>query len=526
MPDRTRRALLEGVLATAALSACTGGPTEPPPEPPREREPPRPGPPPAPPGSSGPTDTAPRNVVLILTDDQRFDGFSFMSHPFLRTPALDRLAASGAWCAESFVTTSLCCPSRASMLTGLYAHRHGVLNNQSELPASIPTYAQRMQRAGVQTAYIGKWHMGAKNPHPRPGWDHWIGFRGQGRYTYPGPDTLPPADRGFSHDGELRTASGYVTDLLTDHALDYLEAHKDDEVPFCLVVAHKACHAPFVPAPRHADAFPDAPAPPILPDTDEAYAHLPDWLRRMRRDTIFGVEQPYGQWPDFASWYRDYHRTLLAVDESVGRILAKLQETGNLQRTAVLYTSDNGFMHGEKGVLDKRNAYEPSIRIPLLISAPGLVQPGSRIDELVLNVDLAPTLLQLVGLAVPDDLHGRSIVPLLAARGDRPQWRSAFLYEYFFERRFPTTPTVFALRTQRHKWITYHGVDTPPALYDLVTDPSERHDLADEPRRRKLRGELEARLRKHMAQTGLMPDPVWGRGWLDPAQLPRSKAGG
>ncbi|HHO49923.1 MAG TPA: DUF4976 domain-containing protein [Deltaproteobacteria bacterium] len=474
-----------------------------------------------------PPDTSPRNVVLILTDDQRFDGFSFMAHPFLRTPALDQLAASGAWCAESFVTTSLCCPSRASMLTGLYAHQHGVLDNQSELPPSIPSYAQRMQRAGVQTAYIGKWHMGAKNPHPRPGWDHWVGFRGQGRYTYPGPDTLTPADRGFSHGGELRQASGYVTDLLTDEAIAYLEAHKGDDVPFCLVVAHKACHAPFVPAPRHADAFTGAPAPAILPDTDEAYAGLPDWLRRMRRDTIFGIEAPYGKWPDFASWYRDYHRTLLAVDEGVARIRATLEQTGLADRTAVLYTSDNGFMHGEKGVLDKRNAFEPSIRIPLLISAPGLVPPGSRIDELILNVDLAPTLLELVGLSPPDDLHGRSLVPLLAAPPDaRPRWRSAFLYEYFFERRFPTTPTVFAVRTRAHKYITYHGVDTPPALYDLRSDPTEQHDLANDPAQRELKGELEARLRRSMARVGLMPDPVWGRSWLDPGKLPRSKTGG
>ncbi len=499
MPERTRRDVLLGGLTTAALTAC-GGAEAPPPTPVAPD-----------PLAARPTGREPRNVVLVITDDQRWDGFGFMAHPFLETPALDRIAARGAWCAEAFVTTSLCCPSRASMLTGLYAHAHGVLNNQSELDPRLPTYAQLLQRAGYDTAYIGKWHMGGDDPHPRPGFGRWIGFRGQGRYVYPGPESLPELDRGFSYDGTMKQVSGYVTDLLTDEAVRYLKERKGG-TPFCLVVAHKACHAPFQPAPRHADRFADAAAPAVLPDTDEAYAGLPDWLRKLRRDTIFGVEAPYGQWPDFTSWYRDYHRTLLAVDEGVGRILATLEETGLSERTVVLFTSDNGFMHGEKGVLDKRNAYEPSIRIPLLAWAPGFVEGGRRVDELVLNVDVAPTILDLMGLETPEGWHGRSLVPAL--RGQAEKWRQDFLYEYFHERMFPTTPTVIAVRTATHKLVSYHGVDAPEELYDLEADPAETHDLASDPQHAERRKGLTRRLRRNARELGLLLDPVWGNSWL------------
>ncbi len=493
-----RRQLLKGALATATLSACTGAT-------PSAQDP-------APVGPSlslQATAERPRNVVVIMTDDQRFDGFSFMGHPFLSTPNLDRLVSEGAWCAEAFVTTSLCCPSRASMLSGLYAHAHGVLNNQSELAASVPTYAQFLTHAGLDTAYIGKWHMGAKNPHPRPGWKRWIGFRGQGRYTYPGPDKLDPLDRGFSYDGTMQRKEGYVTDLLTDEAVTYLQSRQGHDTPFCLMVAHKACHAPFVPAPRHAEAFADAAAPDVPPDTDEVYAGLPDWLRRLRRNTVFGVDEPYGTWPDFTSWYRDYHRTLLAVDEGVGRILTAIQAAGLQERTVVLFVSDNGFMHGEKGVLDKRNAYETSIRIPLLAWAPGWIPAGLRIDPMVLNLDLAPTILELMGLHPPEHLHGRSLVPLL--KGGTPKWRQDFLYEYFHERMFPTTPTVLAVRTATHKWITYRGTDTPPELYDLQADPAETTNLAEVPDSANRRKGLNNRLKRQAKRTGLLPDPVWGR---------------
>lgn len=512
MAERTRRELL---LGAAALAACSGGT---PPAPPEPVEPPPPDP-----FEPRPHGREPLNVVVILTDDQRHDSFGFMGKPWLPTPALDRLARLGVWGGEHFVTTSLCCPSRATMLTGLYAHTHGVLDNTAELDPTLPTWARIAQRAGVRTAYVGKWHMGAGNPHPRPGFDRWIGFRGQGQYSWPGPERLDPLDRQFSFDGELRTLEGYVTDLLTDQAVAWLD-EQDGTKPFALMVSHKACHAPFEPAPRHREALAGAPIPKVLPDTDAAYAELPAWIRAARKDGAFGADHPYnGAWPDFGSWFLDYHRTLLAVDESVGRIVAALEAKGLLERTAILFTSDNGFMHGEKGVLDKRNFYEPSVRVPLLAWLPGKIEGGRRLDRFTLNVDLAPTLLDLVGLQAPDDWHGRSLLPLLT--GEEPeQWRQEFVYEYFFERAFPSTPTVIGLRSKRMKLSSYHGLDTPDELYDLDQDPGETDNRIDDPGYADRRQAMRTRLRLHATELGLLWDPVWGAARASEPAPARAKA--
>jgi arylsulfatase A-like enzyme len=449
--------------------------------------------------------------VLVLTDDQRWDTFGFLGKPWLPTPNLDALAAGGAYGASHFVTTSLCCPSRATMFTGLYAHAHGVLDNTAELDPAVPTWQAIARRAGVRTVFLGKWHMGGANPHPRPDWDRWIGFRGQGQYHWPGPPGQDPLDRAWSVDGEMTELQGYVTDLLTDLAIEELRSPAMKE-PFVLVVSHKACHAPFEPAPRHRDLLRDMPIPKVLPDTDAAYAELPAWLREMRRHTMFGVENLYGHaWPDFASWIRDYHRTILAVDDSVGRIVAALDEHGLRDHTAVIYTSDNGFMFGEKGVLDKRNFYDPSARVPFVAQAPGLIPGGRAVDRFTLNVDLAPTVLDLLGLEAPPSWQGRSLVPVL--RGDPvPDWRQEFVYEYFFERAYPSTPTVLGLRTKKLKLSTYHGIDTSDELFDLEADPGETDNRIDDPSYADQRQALRARLRRHADDLGLRWDPIWGTG--------------
>jgi len=485
LPGTTRRHVLIG---GAALAACSREPASPDPFAPR------------------PTGADPWNVVLVMTDDQRWDTVGYAGRRGVPTPGIDRLATEGAAFTDAFVTTSLCCPSRASSLTGLYAHAHGVLGNVGELDPAFPTWNQIAARAGIDTAFVGKWHMGADDPHPRPGWKRWIGFRGQGRYGYPS-EARDPADRGFSYDGELREVSGYVTDLLTDEAVAWLEA-RDGTRPFALVVSHKAMHAPFQPAARHRDLLADVPIPEPAADGDD----LPGWLRRMRETSEFSVDRPYGAWPDFASWYRDYLRTLLAVDEGVARILEVLDRKGLAARTAVVYTSDNGFQLGEQGVLDKRNFYEASIRVPLAVRAPGLASPGARIDRFALNVDLAPTLLELLGLQAPDGWHGRSLVPLL--RGEREGWRQEFVYEYFHERQFPSTPTLFGLRTRKMKLATYYGGDLEDQLFDLEADPDERANVYADPAYADRRKALRERLGRHFANLGLLPDPVWGRSWV------------
>ncbi len=290
-------------------------------------------------------DERPRNLVLVLTDDQRADAMGCAGHPFLRTPNLDALAARGAWCRNAFVTTALCSPSRATILTGQYAHRHGVVDNGTPLPKGIPTYAKVLQAAGYETAYIGKWHMGAIGDEPQPGFDRWASFKGQGTYF----------DPTINLDGERKRISGYTTDVLTDLAVEWIRGR--GRRPFCLALGHKAPHALFEPAPRHKDVYADAPLPVPQSDTDEAYDDAPKWVRAQRRST-HGVDGMYDGRLDLDRFLRDYHRVLLAVDEGLGRILAALEEKGFLDSTLLLYTSDNGFLLGEHGLIDKRCMFE------------------------------------------------------------------------------------------------------------------------------------------------------------------------
>ncbi len=417
------------------------------------------------------------NLVVVLVDDQRHDAASIAGHPFLKTPHMDALAEQGVWCRNAFVTTSLCSPSRATMLCGQYAHSHGVLNNQSPLPEEIPTWPELVKKAGFRTAYVGKWHMGGASAEPRPHWDHWVSFPGQGRYVYPG-QMGQPEEKVFNVNGQPTAVSGYVTDLVTERAVSWLKQQRKG-APFALVVGHKACHAPFTPAPRHAEAYRDERVPRPLPDTDTAYAGRPEWLRRMR-ESLVGVGVLYdGRWKSFVEWYLADHRTLLAVDESLGKILQTLDEQGLTDDTLVVFTSDNGFMVGERGVLDKRCAYDESIRVPWFARLPGVIPEGTRCDELVINLDLPSTLLDAAGLIPPHTMEGRSILPML--RGEGPRWRDAILYEYFFERAFPQCPTVLAVRTRTAKLVSYHGVWERAELFDLVSDPGETQNRIDDP---------------------------------------------
>ncbi len=444
-----------------------------------------------------------------MTDDQRFDSFGFMGHPFLTTPNLDRLAREGIAFANSFVTTSLCCPSRATMWTGLYAHEHGVLGNRDDLAEDAVTWPRLLQRAGFKTAFVGKWHLGGDKLTQRPGFDHWVAFRGQGQYLYPGPDRLPLEDRALDVNGVRTPVAGYITDLLTDFAVEWLKRVPKDE-RFALVLSHKAAHAPHEPAERHRDAFKGAATP--KPPSEKDLADLPRWLRDLSAGE-FSAHAPYGgRWPNFASWYLDYHRTLLAVDESVGRVMEALAASGRLDETTVLFTSDNGFMMGERGVLDKRCFYEESIRVPLLVRSPVVKQPGRQPEEMVLNLDLAPTLLEIGGLTPPEPMSGKSLVPLLAV--EPVKWRTEWLYEYFFEKAYPETPTMIGLRTKDFKLWSFHGVPEHDALFHLADDSAERVNRWDDASLLDRRRGLGKRLRQAADRHGLLLEPVWGRSRL------------
>jgi N-acetylglucosamine-6-sulfatase len=444
---------------------------------------------------------APRNFVLILSDDHRYDFMSF--HPqapdFLETPQLDRMAARGAHFQNAFVTSSLCSPSRASILTGRYAHNHGIVDNSAPIPPGTRFFPEHLRRAGYATAFIGKWHMGESKDDPQPGFDHWVSFVGQGVYF----------DPVLNIDGARHQVTGYITDLLTDYALDWLSQQQKEapERPFFLYLSHKAVHAEFEPAPRHLGRYADAalPYPDTMANSEANYRTKPRWVREQRYGW-HGVEHAYHGALDFEDFYRRYAEVLLGLDESIGRVLAYLDQSGLSEETLVIYMGDNGFLLGEHGLIDKRNAYEESIRVPMLAYAPGMITPGTRIPALVRNIDIAPTILDLAGVSTPEPMDGRSLRSVL--RDGAAPWNGELLYEYYWEHAFPHTPTVFALRDDRYKYLYYHGIWDLHEFYDLKTDPKERHNLIDVPGEQGRVRAMRERLWDRLEATGGMRIPL------------------
>ncbi len=446
---------------------------------------------------SAPTTPArPRNVVLILSDDHRYDFMSCVGGPpWLKTPGLDRLAHGGAILANATVSTSLCSPSRASVLTGLYAHRHGIVDNNSPIPRGTEFFPQRLRAAGYRTAFMGKWHMGHEDDAPQPGFDHWVSLRGQGEYNNPI----------FNVDGVRQQQTGYTTDLLTERAVQWITQNR--ERPFFLYLSHKAVHSEFVPAARHRDRFAkESIAYPVsMADTPENYRGKPAWVRA-QRNSWHGVDFLYHGQVDFDTFYRRYCETLLALDEGVARVLDTLQGLGLAESTLVLYMGDNGFVLGEHGLIDKRHMYEESMRVPLLAHCPALIRPGTRVPQLVQNIDLGPTILEAAGVAAPEGLDGRSFLRLFTDPGQA--WRDAVFYEYYWERNYPQTPTVHGVRTDRYKYIRYHGIWDTDELYDLVEDPREMRNLIVAPEHAQRVREMNGRLFAWLEQTGGMQIPL------------------
>jgi len=409
------------------------------------------------------TASAQRNIVFILTDDQRYDALGVLN-PYFTTPHLDALAQNGILFENAFVTTALCSPSRASILSGQWAHRHGVLDNVTALDPATPTFPLALQEAGYETAFIGKWHMGGESDAPRPGFDHWVSFRGQGIYI----------NQPFNVNGEYVQTQGHNADRVTDFAVEFLR--REHAKPFMLYVSHKAVHADFIPAERHAESYNgrDYPFPDSMADTEENYAGKPAWVRA-QRNTWHGVDGLYNNTIDLGDFARRYAETLGAVDDSVGRIVATLDELGLLKSTLIVFSSDNGFQFGEHGLIDKRTMYEASIRVPMIAHCPDLFLGNQRRAQMVINTDLCPTFLEAAGVAIPESVQGKSFYPVLL-NPDAPG-RDAFVYTYFWERMFPQTPTVIGIRTQRYKFMRFHGIFDKYELYDLQTDPHEMHNL-------------------------------------------------
>ncbi|MBL7133709.1 MAG: sulfatase [Phycisphaerae bacterium] len=469
--------------------------------------------------SAGPQQGKPAkrpNVVFILTDDQRWDLMSCAGHKFLKTPNLDRVAAEGAQFLNMFVTTSLCSPSRASFLSGLYAHTHGVVNNFTDYPSRMTSFPMRLQQEGYETAYIGKWHMGEKDDRARPGFDYWISHKGQGKYF----------DNVFNVNGKREVKKGYYTTRVTDMAAEWLK--RPHGKPFLLIIGHKAPHTPFTPEPKYADIYDDVQIG--YPKSAFALEGKPDWVRQ-RIDTWHGIYGPiYGfreKFPDtrpsgvkeFARFVRSYTATIRSIDDSVGRVYEALKETGRLDNTLLIFAGDNGMFLGEHGMTDKRTMHEESIRVPLLARFPKLIKPGTKIEQMALNIDLAPSVLEICGakpLENPDGsgrrrIHGQSWKRLLA--GDAAGWRTSWYYEYNYEKQFPYTPNVRGVRTDRWKYVHYpHGdgkADRHKAeLYDLKNDPGEAKNLIDSPAHRQELERLKKELDRLMKAAGALPDKM------------------
>jgi N-acetylglucosamine-6-sulfatase len=460
--------------------------------------------------------TTPRNVVFILSDDHRHDAMGFMGHAIVRTPSLDRIAQRGVHLRNAFVTTALCSPSRATILTGLYAHQHKVVDNNTPVPAGTTFFPQYLQRAGYQTALVGKWHMGGDDGGPQPGFDYWVSFRGQGSY-------LPSAD-GLNVNGKSVPQKGHITDELTDYALEWLRG-RDRTRQFFLYLSHKGVHndyipatgsSDFIPAERHRGRFEQSTfTPPTSQNfTPEQEARRPRWVRD-QRNSWHGVDFPYHSTLDVGHFFKGYAETLLGVDDSVGRVLAYLDSEKLLDSTLVIYMGDNGFAFGEHGLIDKRTAYEESMRVPMIMQCPDLFPGGRTVDAVVANLDIAPTILSAAGLEAPAEMMGANMLPL--ARGERVPWRTELLYEYYWERNFPQTPTVFALRTDHYKFIRYHGVWDVDELFDLRADPLEMNNLAYAPEHESRARQMSDRMFALLAETNgsvipLFPDrgPVIG----------------
>jgi arylsulfatase A-like enzyme len=452
------------------------------------------------------------NVVVVLTDDQRWDCLGGYEKPFLgmKTPNLDRLAAEGARFRNMFVTTSLCSPARASYLSGLYAHSHGVLNNFTDYPLELPSYPRRLQGEGYATAYIGKWHMGEDTDDPRPGFDYWASHKGQGKYY----------DTEFNINGQRSVLEGYYTVRVTDLAVDWLEGRQGNDQPFMLILGHKAPHGPFMPEEKYKNTYDDIEIP--YPATSFQLEDKPKWYSE-RLTTWHGI---YGSLygfrenvPDtspegvsvFGAFVRSYTGTINSVDDSVGRLYDTLAELNVLDNTVFIFASDNSFLLGEHGMIDKRTMHEESIRVPLLVRYPPLVKPGMLIDEQVLNIDLAPSIVDICAAQPLGKVHGRSFKQLL--QGNAEGWRTAWYYEYNYEKQFPYTPNVRGVRTKDWKYIHFpHGDGGPDRhmaeLYHLAVDPQETKNLVNDPAHADKIAELSSLLFKLKADADALPDEM------------------
>ena len=479
------------------------------------------------------------NILFIFSDDHAEHAISAYGSRVNQTPHLDRLAAEGARFTNSFVTNSICTPSRATLLTGQYSHKNGVpVFNRFD--GSRDTVAKHLQAGGYHTGMIGKWHLGSDPT----GFDRWVVLPGQGAYW--NPQFLAP--------GTLLTIEGHCTDITGDLGVEFLRTRPADK-PFFLMLHHKAPHRAWEPDERNKAKFQDA----LIPEPETLWddyatrpAALPENEQTIARDLTrrdLKLEPPAGlkgkdlrQWlgvkPDsvvvdgqeltgepltkwkYQRYMQDYLACVQGVDDNVGKVLDELDALGIADETIVIYSSDNGWYLGDLGMYDKRFMYEPGLRVPLLARGPG-IKPAITPDALVANIDLAPTFLDLAGLPIPDSMQGRSLKPLLA--GEQPaDWRTSVYYRYYHDPGHHNTRAHYGVRTATHKLIHYWKKDAWE-LFDLRSDPTEQHNLLSDQAAdpevaatfTALKAEIE-RLQAHYEDDGLYADPAtWPKGGSD-----------
>ena len=471
------------------------------------------------------------NIIFIFSDDHAYQAIGAYGNKIAKTPNIDRLAREGALFKNCLVTNSICGPSRATLLTGKYSHMNGYKRNDRTLFDTDQTlFPKELQKNGYQTAWIGKMHL---NSLP-VGFDYWNILPGQGQYYNP---------EFISQPNDTTHYTGYVSDLITQFSTEWLKK-RDDAKPFFLIVGHKATHRSWMPALEDLGAYDNVTFPLPANFYDDYKGRVSardqdmtiDKTMRMKEDLKINPDYEKGylfsrftpeQKKIFKAYYdkiareaeeknltgkaliewkyqrylKDYYATANGLDRNIGKLLDYLDESGLAKNTIVIYSSDQGFYLGEHGWFDKRFIYEESLRTPLIVRYPGVVKPGTTIDQLVANIDWAPTVLDLASTKIPSDIQGKSFFPLLkAAAPQKVPWRQAVYYHYY---EFPQPHHVyphFGLRTSRYKLAYFYGGADSWELFDLQKDPTEMANIYGQKGTEKLTADLKAELKKLMME--------------------------
>lgn len=471
------------------------------------------------------------NIVLIISDDHAYQAIGAYGGKNARTPNIDRLAREGVKFNRAYVTNSICGPSRAVILTGKHSHRNGFKDNEhSRFDGSQNTFIKELGKAGYNTAWIGKWHL-----ETRPqGFSYWQILPGQGAYY--NPDFL-------MMDGSRKQFDGYVSNVIEDEAEKWLNA-RDTSQPFCLVIGHKATHRTWIPDTTDMGAFENTNFE--LPHNffdkyegreaarvqemsisesmrmgydlkmfgDSAEANREGSIKRMNPaqrakfdafynpiaeglKTVRFTAEGFAQWK-FQRYMRDYMSTALSLDRNIGRTLDYLDQHGLSENTIVIYMSDQGFYLGEHGWFDKRFMYEESFRTPMVMRYPGKVKPNSANNDFVMNLDIAPTLLDAAGVKAPDDMQGKSFLPVLARK---EKARKTMYYHYYENGEHAVSPH-FGVRNERYKLIRFYTRVNGWELYDLKKDPSEMTNLINSKKHGKIKKKMMAELQAEIGKYG------------------------